>query len=227
MDCGTAMPALNAVRGIAETKQTPRENAIREFLEETGIEVAPKDMEFLGICRPDSGSLATHLCLFRAWLTPAHLQGRKAVAEKEISTIVCNNPELFETMAKGLLPDAITHQVILLSQLVPQRKPSQLETLVKLDLPTDKIKVPQEAIFEKAQELLYPMGLVYKMKKHLVQINGTAYGTEKQYDDLVRWVKDLSVQCALPLTLTLNSTGGLSRVLYFLAGEAVKPEALV
>lgn len=204
VDCGNTMPALNAVRGVSESNQTPRENAIREFMEETGIKMSPSDMEFLGICRPDSGSLATHLSIFRAWLGPTHLQSRKGIENKEISTVVLQNSQLFEQMASGLIADAITHQAVLLSQLSPNRRPSQLEVGVKIELPIDKIRIAKETLFEKAQELLYPIGVVYSVKKNIITIDGTGYGTEKQYDDILLWIKSVSLEASSTLTLSLT-----------------------
>lgn len=61
--------------GIIDRGETPKEAAIRETLEETGIEVDPSGVTFLAVVNRHSDKAQTYQFLFKAPLTRSMLEG--------------------------------------------------------------------------------------------------------------------------------------------------------
>ena len=59
--------------GIIDPGETPKEGAIRETFEETGIKVAPEDVAFVAVVNRKSDITETYQFIFKTVLTPGAL----------------------------------------------------------------------------------------------------------------------------------------------------------
>lgn len=171
---------LNCVKGMIDANESPRDAAMRELKEETGIQVQQADLQFLGLCRPDNGFITSSVSLFRAHLPLDFPQSFKHKTESQVHPLVFTLVKLKNLVANGRLNDSVTHSAFLLSSLSPVPV-SQTEHHVQLrttELPA-QIEI-QRAILKEYRQLLSPWHVACSLSQNQVVAQGWCYAQGSQ-----------------------------------------------
>lgn len=168
---------LNCPRGAVDLGESPRSGAARELREESGIEVDPARLLFLGFCFADGGSLATPIHLFGLRISPLEWDCRQPIVEQELEPLLLklsDSPKLFR---RGILTDAITAHLLMHVNFIDSLEPS-MEKLVKFSYEAKNPLSDQElkSLRKGLQLVCNNVGLCFDADKTQIKISGWAYG---------------------------------------------------
>lgn len=108
---------LEIPRGYGEIGETSLDCAIREAAEETGINLQPSDVHFLGYMHPNSGINSSKISLFFA---KAKSKLDRAFSSSETSeTVLVSSDELTEMILDGKIEDSFTLSALTYLHLNP------------------------------------------------------------------------------------------------------------
>lgn len=174
-DNGVPSYQANVSKGTLEKGETPRQGAAREFTEETGIEVNPERLEFLGSARPDFTLMAATVPIFRVFLNPDELSQLPSRKEKHIQPLVLTPQQVNNYLLNGELSDCLTHSALLFSRLKSGPERSK-ETYIKIcaDLSRCSLNIQTLAVLM-ANEQVASLGLFASCYRDQFLLEGYCY----------------------------------------------------